>query len=75
MFQVTTMNLADIKKTPDGKVDYSDDFLWKTGFAYCFRTAGGRTRRYGIGRYIYFWANVPRRKLEHATPLVGVLDD
>ena len=29
MFQVTTMNLADIKKTPDGKVDYSDDFYGK----------------------------------------------
>lgn len=29
MFQVTTMDLADIKKTPDGKVDYSGDFFNK----------------------------------------------
>lgn len=29
MFQVTTMDLADIKKTSDGKVDYSGDFFGK----------------------------------------------
>ncbi len=29
MFQVTTMDLADIKKLPDGKVDYSGDFFNK----------------------------------------------
>jgi len=30
MFQVTTKNLYDLKKTPDGKIDYSDDFFGKT---------------------------------------------
>lgn len=29
MFQVTTMDLADIKKTPEGKVDYAGDFFGK----------------------------------------------
>ncbi len=29
MFQVTTKNLYDLKKTPDGKIDYSDDFFGK----------------------------------------------
>lgn len=29
MFQVTTMNLADIPKTEDGKVDFSQDFFGK----------------------------------------------
>lgn len=29
MFQVTTMDLADIKKTPEDKVDYSGDFFGK----------------------------------------------
>jgi asparaginyl-tRNA synthetase len=29
MFQVTTQNLNDLKKTPDGKVDYSEDFFGK----------------------------------------------
>ncbi len=29
MFQVTTMNLSDIPKTPDGQVDYSGDFFGK----------------------------------------------
>lgn len=29
MFQVTTQNLYDLKKTPDGKIDYSDDFFGK----------------------------------------------
>ena len=30
MFQVTTKNLYDLKKTEDGKIDYSDDFFGKT---------------------------------------------
>ena len=30
MFQVTTKNLYDLKKGPDGKIDYSDDFFGKT---------------------------------------------
>ena len=30
MFQVTTKNLYDLKKTDDGKIDYSDDFFGKT---------------------------------------------
>ena len=30
MFQVTTMNLYDLKKDKDGKIDYSDDFFGKT---------------------------------------------
>ncbi len=29
MFQVTTLNLNDLPKTEDGKVDYSDDFFGK----------------------------------------------
>ena len=29
MFQVTTKNLYDLKKTEDGKIDYSDDFFGK----------------------------------------------
>ena len=30
MFQVTTMNLYDIKKDEEGKIDYSDDFFGKS---------------------------------------------
>lgn len=30
MFQVTTENLYDLKKTPDGKIDYSNDFFGKS---------------------------------------------
>lgn len=30
MFQVTTKNLYDLKKTEDGKIDYSDDFFGKS---------------------------------------------
>ena len=30
MFQVTTLNLADLPKTEDGKTDYSQDFFGKT---------------------------------------------
>ena len=29
MFQVTTKNLYNLKKTPDGQIDYSDDFFGK----------------------------------------------
>lgn len=29
MFQVTTKNLYNLKKTEDGKIDYSDDFFGK----------------------------------------------
>ena len=38
MFQVTTQNLNDLKKTPDGKVDYSEDFGKQSKFN-CFRSA------------------------------------
>lgn len=30
MFQVTTENLYDLKKTPEGKIDYSNDFFGKS---------------------------------------------
>ncbi|MGM9687771.1 MAG: asparagine--tRNA ligase [Alloprevotella sp.] len=30
MFQVTTQNLYDLKRTEEGKIDYSDDFFGKT---------------------------------------------
>ena len=71
MFQVTTLDLNDVPKTDEGKVDYAQDFFGKS----CNLTVSGQLEgelgALSLGR-IYTFGPTFR---EHPAPCVGVLDD
>ena len=75
MFQVTTLDLNNVPRTKDGRVDYSQDFFRQGSAPDCFRAAQRRNVRHGLGRYLHFRPYFPCRKLQHHAPRRRVLDD
>ena len=62
MFQVTTLDLNDVPKTEDGKVDYSKDFFKRPVNLTDFRPAGSRGHGNGPGQGLHLWPHLPRRE-------------
>ena len=69
MFRVTTLDMNNIPKTPDGKVDYSQDFFGKEAHL----TVSGQLN--GDGRHLYFRSDVSCRKFQHHPSCRRILDD
>ena len=81
MFQVTTLDLNNLPRTEDGRVDYTQDFFGKS----CNLTVSGQLEgelgalslagRPVAGPHLHVRPHVPRRELQYAAPRLGVLDD
>ena len=59
MFQVTTLDMDNVPKTDDGKVDYAQDFLDKP---YRKWPAEWRDLCTGIPQHLYIWTDIPCRE-------------
>ena len=60
MFRVTTLDLENVPKNPDGTVDYTQDFFNKETSLDCQRPAERRDICAGFPQYLYFWPDLPR---------------
>ena len=68
MFQVTTLDLNNVPKTEDGKVDYSQDFFGKeTNLTVSGQLNGGDVC-HGIPQCVYLWPHLPRGEFQHHPP-------
>ena len=75
LFRVSTLDLANLPRTPDGKVDFAQDFFGREAFltvsgqlnveAYCLALSQG----------LHVRADLPRRELQHQPAPRRVLDD
>ena len=68
MFQVTTMDLNNVPKTEDGKVDYSQDFFGKEHEPDGKRPAERRDLCHGIPQHLYLRPDLPRGEFQHHPP-------
>ena len=75
MFQVTTLDMDNLPKTDDGKVDYAQDFFGKADKPYCKWTAEWRDLCTGIPQHLYIWTDIPCREFQYDTSCGRVLDD
>ncbi len=75
MFRVITLDLENLPRTEDGKVDYTRDFFNKETSPYGERTAERRDVRPGFPQYLYLRAYVSGREFEYHMACRGILDD
>ena len=75
LFRVSTLDLMDLPRTPDGKIDFSQDFFGARSVSHRFRAieCRGLLPRHVQG--LHLRPHVPRGELEHQPPSRGVLDD
>ena len=73
MFQVTTLDLNDLPRTPDGGVDFNEDFFGKP--VNLIRPAQRGELLHGVPQRVHVRPDLPRRKLQHPAPRRRVLDD
>ena len=82
MFQVTTLDLENVPKNPDGTVDYTQDFFGKRASltvsgqlnAENFAMAFGNVYTYGLRGRVHLRPHLPGGELQHPAPRRRVLD-
>ena len=81
MFTVTTLDLANVPMTEDGKVDYSKDFFNKNTNLTVSGQLNGETYAmafkniYTIQKYLYVRTDIPCGEFEYHQTCRGILDD
>ena len=65
MFQVTTLDLNNLPKNPDGTVDYSKDFFGKETNLTVSGQLNGETFAHGFPQRLYLRTDLPRREFQH----------
>ena len=75
LFRVSTLDLANLPRTPDGKIDFEQDFFGKRDAPHRVGPAQRRDLLHGAVEGLHVRADVPRRELEHQPPPGRVLDD
>ena len=75
MFRVTTLDLANLPRTADGRVDFAQDFFGTPAYL----TVSGQLERgdvrHGAQQGLHVRPHVPRREQQHHAPRGRVLDD
>ena len=75
LFRVSTLDLANLPRTPEGKIDFAKDFFGREAFL----TVSGPAQRRGLlpraQQGLHVRPDVPRRELQHQPPPRRVLDD
>jgi asparaginyl-tRNA synthetase len=74
MFRVSTLDMENLPRTPEGKVDYDKDFFGKGDLPDRVRPAQRRNLRLRPVQGLHLRADLPRRKLQHQPPPGRVLD-
>jgi hypothetical protein len=75
LFRVSTLDLANLPRTPEGKVDFAQDFFGREAFLTVSGAAQCRGVLPGTHQGLHLRADFPRRELDHQPPPRRVLDD
>ena len=74
LFRVSTLDLANLPRTPEGAVDYAQDFFGKPAFLTVSGQLNVETYCLALTQRLHVRAHVPRRELEHQPAPLRVLD-
>ncbi len=74
MFRVSTLDLENLPRNDQGKVDFDKDFFGKESFLTVSGQLNGRDLCLRTVENLHLRPNLPRRKLQHQPPPGGVLD-
>ena len=75
LFRVSTLDLANLPRTPHGKIDFAQGLLRPRGVPDRVGPAQRRGLLPGAQQGLHLRADVPRRELQHQPPPRRVLDD
>src|SRR4249920_2780734 len=62
LFRVSTLDLANLPRTPDGKVDFAPDFFGREAFLNVSGAAQYRGLLPGIDQGVHLWSDLSRRE-------------
>ena len=65
MFRVSTLDLENLPRGENGKVDFSQDFFGKESLFNGFRSVKGETYACALSKIYTFIMHIPCRKLEY----------
>ena len=74
MFRVSTLDLANLPRTPDGAIDFSQDFFGRPTFLTVSGQLNVETYCLAHDQRLHLRADVPGGELQHQPAPVGVLD-
>lgn len=69
MFRVSTLDMENLPRTPEGKVDYDKDFFGKEAFLTVSGQLNGETYACALSKILYLRPNLPCGKLQHQPSL------
>ena len=75
MFRVSILNLANLPRTTDGKVDFAQDFFGREAFLTVSGQLNVEAYCLTLTKVYTFEPTLSRRELEHQPPPRRVLDD
>ena len=75
MFQVTTMNLYDLKKDENGSIIYDNDFFGKQASLTVSGQLEAELAAMAMGDRLYIRSYIPGRKLQYSPSSRRILDD
>ena len=61
MFRITTLDMDNVPKTEDGKVDWSKDFFGKSANLTVSGQLEGGNLCHGVRQCLYIWTDIPCR--------------
>ena len=74
MFRVSTLDLANLPRTPEGAIDYAQDFFGKPASLTVSGQLNVETYCLALSKVYTFGPDLPRRELQHQPPPGRVLD-
>ncbi len=74
MFRVSTLDLENLPRNDQGKVDFDKDFFGKESFLTVSGQLNGETYACALSKSLYLRPDLPRRELQHQPPPGGILD-
>ena len=74
MFRVTTLDPARRRATPDGRVDFAQDFFGREAFLTVSGQLEAEIGALALAQRLHLRPDLPRRELEHQPPPRRVLD-
>ncbi len=74
LFRVTTLDAKQPPLTPEGAVDFAQDFFAKKSLPHRERSARGGDLRLRLEQRLHLRPDLPRREFEHLAPCERILD-
>jgi hypothetical protein len=75
LFRVLSLDLANLPRNPEGKVDFAQNFFGREAFLTVSGQLNVEAYCLALTKVLHLRADLPRRELEHQPPPRRVLDD